>query len=213
MRCEQFEERLQGLLDRRAIPSHDRALRAHASACSHCRRMLRWEEEVADYLGDDGESASVDFSDCVMARLARGSVPRGMSLSQRFFQSGRGVSRSLGLAAAAVLVVSVGLFWQSGPRGAADAQPETHRPAMVADSASRTLGLRQESEEALPAGATRELVSLARGRLEGADEVAATVAGDLSPWARSIGGALATLTGRGSSSNSAAQRSAPQQSP
>ena len=212
MRCEQFEERLQGLLDRRAIPSHDRALLAHASVCGHCRKMLRWEEEVADYLGDDGESVSVDFSDCVMARLARGSVPRWGGLFHRFFQSGTGVSRSLGLAAAAVLVVSVGLFWQSGPRGGADPQPVTRRPAMVVDSPSRTLASSQESEEPLPSGATRELVSLARGRLEGADEVAATVAGDLSPWARSIGGALATLTGRGSS-NLAVQRSDPQQTP
>ena len=206
MRCEQFEERLQGLLDRRAIPSHDRALQAHASVCGHCRKMLRWEEEVAEYLGDDGDSASVDFSDLVTARLVRGVAAHRSGFSRRFLWGTR-VAPWLGMAAAAAVLISVGVFWHPAPRGAANPHGSMRRTAVVADQPAQTMVVGEASQGSLPPGATRELVSLARGRLEGADEVAATVAGDLSPWARSIGGAFATLTRGGSSPSSATRRS------
>ena len=206
MRCEQFEERLHGLLDRRAIPSQDRALLAHASVCRHCEKMLRWEEEVAEYLGDDGDSASVDFSDLVTARLTRGVAAHRVGLLSRFKLS-PGVSPWLGLAGAAVLLIGVGVAWQLAPRHVEIPQGVTPRAAVVANKPAPRLTVGTESDGSLPPGATRELVSLARGRLEGADKVAATVADDLSPWARSIGGALATLTGRGLPARSATQGS------
>ena len=212
MRCEQFEERLQGLLDRRAIPSHDRALLAHASICSHCRKVLRWEEEVAEYLGDDGESASVDFSELVTARLVRGVAADRIDFARRLKWGAR-CAPWLAMAAAAVLLISIGVFRQPAPRGTGNPRGMTHRTAVEVDQSTQALVAGEAPQGSLPPGATRELVSMARGRLEGADEVAATVAGDLSPWARSIGGAFATLTGRRSSTSSAPRRPDPPESP
>ena len=212
MRCEQFEERLQGLLDRRAIPSHDRALLAHASVCSHCRKVLRWEEEVAEYLGDDGESASVDFSELVTARLVRGVAADRADFSRRLKWGAR-CAPWLAIAGAAVLLISVGVFRQPAPRGTGNPRSMTQRTAAEVDQSTEALVAGEEPQGSLPPGATRELVSMARGRREGADEVAATVAGDLSPWARSIGGAFATLTGRRSSTGSAPRRPEHPESP
>jgi len=41
MHCQQFEQRINDLLDDRESPSSDPAVRAHARHCSHCSELLR----------------------------------------------------------------------------------------------------------------------------------------------------------------------------
>ena len=43
MNCDQFEQRMQGLLDRRADVGRDRELQTHARQCSCCaNRLALW---------------------------------------------------------------------------------------------------------------------------------------------------------------------------
>ncbi len=48
MRCEEFEIRLDELIDSRTRPSADAALVAHASQCANCERLLRDYESLLD---------------------------------------------------------------------------------------------------------------------------------------------------------------------
>ena len=48
MRCEEFEIRLDELIDSRTRPSADTALVAHASQCASCERLLRDYESLLD---------------------------------------------------------------------------------------------------------------------------------------------------------------------
>ncbi len=186
MRCEQFEQRMQGLLDRRAIPERDSVLLSHASRCLRCRTLLHCESEVADFLGHDEEPLPDGLTRAVMADLGLSTQrPR-----RRAWYLGRRW-QLVATAAAVSLCVLPAVFPRSQRSrplsGVAHQSESSGTPAVVDNTVSPS-----------PIGdgqATRQLVTLASQRLERADEVATTVAGDLSPWARSIGAAFAVLTG------------------
>jgi hypothetical protein len=50
MRCEQFEDRLQLLLDQRRVPERDTQLVAHAQVCPPCREFLSIQTHLFDAL-------------------------------------------------------------------------------------------------------------------------------------------------------------------
>lgn len=50
MRCEQFEDRLQLLLDQRRVPERDTQLVAHAQVCPPCRELLSVQAQLFDAL-------------------------------------------------------------------------------------------------------------------------------------------------------------------
>lgn len=186
MRCEQFEQRMQGLLDRRAIPERDSVLLSHASRCLRCRTLLHCESEVADFLGHDEEPLPNGLTRSVMADLGLASVRR----RRRVWYTGR--RWQLAAAAAAVSLCILPALFPRSPRSQSvpSVARQTESP-MVPAAVDSTVS-------PSPVGdgqATRQLVTLASSRWERADEVATTVAGDLSPWARSIGAAFAALTG------------------
>lgn len=52
MNCDQFEQRLQSVLDRRADPGNDPALAEHAAACEECYGRLHLWLQIGDALGD-----------------------------------------------------------------------------------------------------------------------------------------------------------------
>ncbi|MCO6456044.1 MAG: hypothetical protein J5I93_12160 [Pirellulaceae bacterium] len=64
MRCEQFEIRLQDLLDRRERPEFDACLLEHAEACGECQRLLAGQElllaTLAEPLPDEPDHLFVD---------------------------------------------------------------------------------------------------------------------------------------------------------
>ncbi len=194
MRCEQFEQRLNGLLDRRAIPSRDPLLRAHAHACSQCARLLRHEEELSEFLEHDATILGQGFTDGVMTALevspaSSSRLGRWRRLST--WRQGRWSTS----AAVAVVVLCLLSVWRMVPPQE-DASRSRARVAVATPSNSfpQTAESPVRWNEPAAGTASHQLVTLASRRLEGADTVAATVASDLSPWARSIRSAFAALT-------------------
>lgn len=57
MQCEQFDHRLNRLLDLRRLPESDAQLRAHAETCEDCRQLLATQEALFDGL----EHSSLHF--------------------------------------------------------------------------------------------------------------------------------------------------------
>lgn len=70
MQCEEFEERLNQLLDRRVRPETDAALLAHAQMCSGCRETLEAQQALFDTLDSlDSPEPTADFSRRVVGKV------------------------------------------------------------------------------------------------------------------------------------------------
>lgn len=50
MRCDEFETRLQHVLDQRKVPEQDELLRQHARVCFNCQRILALQSQLFDGL-------------------------------------------------------------------------------------------------------------------------------------------------------------------
>src|SRR5262245_32036158 len=75
MRCDNFEIRLNEVLDQRGSPSEDRELRAHAQSCATCRDLLIGQQLVFTGLDmADPPAMSSGFTGKVLARLATADV-------------------------------------------------------------------------------------------------------------------------------------------
>jgi hypothetical protein len=113
MRCEQFETRLQLLLDQRKVPERDSQLVAHAQRCSDCQEVLSLQSQLFDVL----EMAEVPelpkgFAESVVARV----VPP--VAAHPTLAPNRMVSILVALAASLVIgLFSAGVIWINSDRG------------------------------------------------------------------------------------------------
>ncbi len=113
MRCDQFEDRLQRLLDRRRAPERDSQLRVHAQLCPACRDILRLQAQLFDALDiTEVPDLTPDFSRQVVARLQpSATVPVAPVRSHV-------VPVLLAVAASLVLgLFAAGVIWLSTDRG------------------------------------------------------------------------------------------------
>lgn len=115
MHCEQFESRLQQLLDRRMQAQFDDRLLAHARHCAHCRETLHtWTVLRDGFEMSQRAETSPGFTERVMAR-----VPPAATAPRR-----RKSFIAATTAFAAMLVVALIPLWQGFYHGA-DHSPET----------------------------------------------------------------------------------------
>ena len=76
MRCDDFDMRLQHVMDRRRVPDQDRLLREHAAECVRCRRQLLAASRVLEGLELlEVPSLSGDFTNRVLDRFAACQTP------------------------------------------------------------------------------------------------------------------------------------------
>ena len=118
MRCEQFEDRLNELMDQRANPLHDQRLAHHAERCPDCRSLLETQRLVLSILQ--------------RRRLDRQAGPRGMTTPsaghrQRHWAGQQRPQQTawLPLLTAACLATVLLSSWVSGP--ASRPEQEAHR--------------------------------------------------------------------------------------
>jgi len=160
MKCEQFEQRLHELLDRRCPPETDELLLSHAQSCDGCRQVLSAQEALFDGL----EMAvtpelSPDFTDRVLADLRPARRPRSFRLALA------------AVAAVAALVLLIVLpYVLFGPGG--DTNPSTAHTKETDPSKDPETPIDDESRD--PVGPTHGLAVDQRpedGGLSPADEV------------------------------------------
>ncbi len=72
MHCQQFEQRINDLLDERSSPARDPAVREHARHCGRCADLLRAYRSMVAGLRDlPAPELENDLSDLVVAKLSR----------------------------------------------------------------------------------------------------------------------------------------------
>jgi len=77
MKCEEFESRLQDLLDFRESPNLDDQLAAHAGDCANCRRVLSATNTIFDGLAlNDLHEPAASFTEQIVAEVARNELRR-----------------------------------------------------------------------------------------------------------------------------------------
>ena len=130
MNCEEFEQRLNDVLDRRGQPEADEQLGAHAVDCSECRTRLSGARVLLRGLARLSTPALPrDFSRRVVAEVLP-RPPAGNQGASRWWLAG-GVL----LASAAAALLAVSLIWYARRGGEAinvaardPAPPATGRP-------------------------------------------------------------------------------------
>jgi len=109
MKCREFNDRLNDLLDERSEPAGDARLAGHARECASCRLLLEDQQVVLATLKEVRVPAmGSDFARCVVAKASAADVARRQVAPQRMLWA---VGTLLSTAAAALLVVS--LIWQA----------------------------------------------------------------------------------------------------
>jgi hypothetical protein len=109
MKCREFEDRLNDVLDDRGQPQSDPRLAAHADECDSCRQMLVGQElMLASLKRLPKPSVPADLAARVVARASSEKVVLGEGRQSRAWLAFGAVAAS---AAAALLVVS--LVWQA----------------------------------------------------------------------------------------------------
>ncbi len=104
MQCDEFEARLQNLLDARQLPERDLSLQQHARQCPNCQIQLTSWARLLDGLELlDVPDVSADFARQVVDRV---------SLPQRTRQRSPRVIALLAIAAS-LLLVAVPAYWYS----------------------------------------------------------------------------------------------------
>ncbi len=111
MKCPEFEDRLQNLLDQRLVPERDELLTAHAHSCVTCREVLRAQDALFDALPrlrvQPRAAWEKSVADDVVAAMLSESQPQHRAKRSRSFWDVRWLSVGLvGLAAAVLLAFS-----------------------------------------------------------------------------------------------------------
>jgi len=75
MRCDEFETRLNDLLDRRVLPETDAGLCAHARKCATCGGLLEAQELLFEGLSALKPTEASDMSAAVLAAVRQSSRP------------------------------------------------------------------------------------------------------------------------------------------
>ena len=181
MRCDEFERRMQALLDARAVPGNAADLKAHARTCHMCRRRLAAESHVFDVL-EEGHAVPVpaDFATRVVAAHLD-------SLPQRPPRTRPRVMRWLSLAAAAGLAC---IAWFHRPTPPPPASPQA--PASGTQIAVHP-PRRPPTPVLDPTIVARQLRTAAEKKLPDVDDVAVAVASFSTPWAKPITTAFAAI--------------------
>ena len=97
MRCEQFEQRMHRLLDRREIPSEDPRLTRHAERCAPCRETLAACGRMLD--GLNLLELPVPGDDFPRRVIRRAQVARpSLAASRRFHAAWAAIAVTLALA-------------------------------------------------------------------------------------------------------------------
>ncbi len=187
MRCDEFERRMQLLLDARAVPGNAADLKAHAETCDACRRRLVVESRVFDVLEEaHTESVPPDFATRVVAAYLDHRPQPPSRVRAR-------VIRWLSLSAAAGLACLAWFHRPSAsppvPLKAPVSSKTPSRPTQVAVSPAR----RPPTPVFDPAVVARQLRTAAETRLPDVDDVAVTVASFSTPWAKPITTAFAAI--------------------
>ena len=149
MKCREFEDRLNDLLDERHEPASDGRLADHAHGCLPCRQLLSDQRIVLATLKDDRPpQPAAGFAKRVVAKASPSVGRRRSTVPQRTWWA---LGTLLATAAAALLAVS--LIWQAregklplGGKSLAGKQPESrtprvHQPNVAPNRGSRSEGL------------------------------------------------------------------------
>jgi hypothetical protein len=128
MQCDQFEDRVQLVLDQRQDPEHDPQLRAHADVCPDCRQILGIQAQLLDALDmTEVPELPVEFSRQVVARVQPSVDAAPTAVSRRI--------APILLAVAASLVIglfSAAVIWMSSDRSRLAQDDQDVPPARVA---------------------------------------------------------------------------------
>ena len=190
MRCDEFERRLQQLLDAREIPSVASDVAHHAAECDSCRSLLSVETHVADLI--DGaflDPPSDGFADRVVASYQ--AEQRPSQTPRRPARSGRWLSW-VSVTAAATL--GVGL-WFGLPPDREPVRRQTRPNQTASQPGAPTPSARPEHDIQVidPAPVAKRLADIASERLPEADDLAVAVVSNFSPWARPLSTALSAI--------------------
>ena len=194
MQCEQFETRLHNVLDRRQSPACDVELSHHAAICSQCASVLRAESAMGEFLSTEpqffnGHSRAPDV--ITLARAVDRSIESSITHSPASSASRR---VWLALATAVTLAICVVPFWFGSTSEPTDSQGKPSQQVTSSQGSDQPNPSKSDFVSRFGEGqATHQLMLFAGKKLQGADRVAVTMAGDLSPWARSIGSAFDAL--------------------
>lgn len=131
MRCREFEERLNDVLDQRLSPERDESLLIHAGECGLCRRMLDGQARLfAGLRRFETPSPSNRFAADVLTRA--GTVTAEVASGKRTGANKRWfgfISGLVSLAALLVIAVFIGISGRQDPaRPTADKQNSTPAP-------------------------------------------------------------------------------------
>jgi hypothetical protein len=128
MKCIDFEDRLNEVLDLRLSPADDAVLQAHADVCADCRELLSAQANLFVGLAQlRRANRAPDFSRRVIADLRPEVVNVDLSVISDTSHSRRGWFTLLTSAAAIVLAVSVGV-WVAG-RNSGSRETVTRTPS------------------------------------------------------------------------------------
>lgn len=193
MQCEQFETRLHNVLDRRQSPACDVELSNHAAICSQCASVLQAESVMTEILSTEPQSFNGHSRAPDVIMLAR-AVDRSIE-SPKTHSPTSGASRRvwLALATAVTLAIWVVPFWFGSPTEPTDSQGQPSQQVTSSHGSDQPNPSKNDFASRFDSQATHQLTLFAGKKLQGADRVAVTMAGDLSPWARSIGSAFDAL--------------------
>ena len=123
MQCDEFEIRVQDILDERGKPEQDALLREHAGNCAQCRNLLSSFAAAIEGLELCAvPSVSRDLSARVLAELQRPQVLRIPARRRRLMLA----------TAAAVLLLAAPLAWWATHRSSPSVQIAHEPPAAVA---------------------------------------------------------------------------------
>lgn len=151
MHCQEFEYRLNAVLDERGTPEHDSQLAAHARQCESCRQLLLGQRAILSGLRQATAPAlGSTFSQRVVS-LAVSDAPA--FVNQRSRRVWLALGALLTSAAAALLVVS--LVWYARRTGPAIANAPRHQVSSGVASdrqKPRNSGAIRRGRGAMPAG-------------------------------------------------------------
>jgi hypothetical protein len=130
MHCQEFEQRLNAMLDQRSSPSADARLAGHAARCEACRRLLAGHEALLVGVSRLAPPAiRRDFAHRVVAAAALPPVPAALPQRPRR----RWLAAGTALASAAAMLIAASLVWYAQHNGPAGSAPgEAARQSFVA---------------------------------------------------------------------------------
>ena len=194
MRCDEFQNHLQEVLDARQVPLASPVLQQHAAACARCRDLLAIESAIGDHLDEPvSEEVPAGFAARVVDRFCEEDPSRVRRSSH---VAVRWALRWGPIATAAIVL----LWFTTMLRQAEQPRPDTHRarPRTAVASSATPATAPPESPvkpqrpgpdafiRSLPDArpVARRWVQMVTERFDQADDVAVVVATSFSGWAR-----------------------------